>query len=192
VFQSLCTIDQGVLDGIPTALYVCSPDGAVLRFNRQAVELWGRSPQSGRQATFGGAFRLYRLDGRPLAPADGPMGVALRTGEPQRDNEVVIERPDGSRIIVLVNIELLRGPGGELEGAIAAFQDITGRKRIEDALASRVDEQAALYQFSNQLQRATSFVDIHEAALDAITRALRCQRASVLLRDDAGQMRFVA
>jgi len=192
VFQSLCTIDQGVLDGIPTALYVCSPDGAVLRFNRQAVELWGRSPQSGRQATFGGAFRLYRLDGRPLALADGPMGVALRTGEPQRDNEVVIERPDGSRIIVLVNIEVLRGPSGELEGAIAAFQDITGRKRIEDALASRVGEQAALYQFSNQLRRATSFVDIHEAALDAITRALRCQRASVLLRDDAGQMRFVA
>ena len=129
MFQSLCTIDQGVLDGIPTALYVCSPDGAVLRFNRQAVELWGRSPQSGRQATFGGAFRLYRLDGRPLALADGPMGVALRTGEPQQDNEVVIERADGSRIIVLVNIELLRSPGGELEGG-------TG-ERVLDPLASR-------------------------------------------------------
>jgi hypothetical protein len=120
------------------------------------------------------------------------MGVALRTGEPQRDNEVVIERPDGSRIIVLVNVELLRSPGGELEGAIASFQDITGRKRIEEALASRVDEQAALYQFSNQLQRATSFADIHEAALDAIIRALRCQRASILLGDEAGKMRFVA
>jgi hypothetical protein len=120
------------------------------------------------------------------------MGVALRTGEPQRDNEVVIERPDGSRIIVLVNVELLRSPGGELEWAIASFQDITGRKRIEEALASRVDEQAALYQFSNQLQRATSFADIHEAALDAIIRALRCQRASILLGDEAGKMRFVA
>ena len=121
---------------MPTALYVCSPDGAVLRFNRQAVALWGRSPQSRPQATFGGALRLYRLDGRPLALRDGPMGVALRTGEPQRDNEVVIERPDGSRIIVLVNVELLRSPGGELEGAIASFQDITGRKRIEEALAA--------------------------------------------------------
>jgi hypothetical protein len=41
---------------MPTALYVCSPDGAVLRFNRQAVELWGRSPQSRPQATFGVRF----------------------------------------------------------------------------------------------------------------------------------------
>jgi PAS domain S-box-containing protein len=191
-FQSLCVIDQAVLDGIPTAFYVCSPDGAVRRFNCRAAELWGRSLDHGPQAMFGGAFKLYRLDGHPLARGDGPMGVALRTGQPRRDDEVVIERPDGSRIVVLVNIELLRSPTGELEGAVASFQDITGRKRVEEALASRVDEQAALYEFSNQLQRATSFADIHESALDAIIRALRCQRASILLRDAAGQMRFVA
>jgi PAS domain S-box-containing protein len=192
VFQSLCTIDQDVLDGIPAALYVCSPDGAVLRFNRRAVELWGRSPDQGPQATFGGALKLYQLNGRPLALGEGPMGLALRTGEPRRDDEVFIERPDGSRIIVLVNIELLRSPSGELEGAVASFQDITGRKRIEEALASRVNEQAALFEFNNQLQRATSFADIYEAALNAIIRALRCQRASILLRDAAGEMRFVA
>jgi PAS domain-containing protein len=83
--MSLCTIDQAVLDGIPAALYVCSPDGAVLRFNRRAVELWGQSPDHGPQATFGGALKLYQLNGRPLALGDGPMGVALRTGEPRRD-----------------------------------------------------------------------------------------------------------
>jgi PAS domain S-box-containing protein len=192
VFLSLCAIDQAALDGIPAALYVCSPDGAVVRFNSRAEELWGRSPARAPQMKFGGAFKLYRLDGHPLALGDGPMGVALRTGEPRRDDEVVIERPDGSRIVVLVSVELLRTPGGELEGAVASFQDITGRKRIEEALASRVDEQAALYEFSNQLQRATSFADIHEAALDAIIRALRCQRASILLRDAAGRMRFIA
>jgi len=191
-FRSLCAIDQAVLDGIPAAFYVCSPDGTIRRFNGRAVELWGRSPDQGPQAMFGGALKLYHLDGRPLARHDGPMGVALRTSTPRRDDEVVIERPDGSRIIVLVNIELLRSPTGELEGAVASFQDITGRKRIQEALASRVDEQAALYEFSNQLQRATSFADIHEAALDAIIRALRCQRASILLRDAGGEMRFVA
>jgi hypothetical protein len=191
-FQSLCAIDQAVLDGIPTAFYVCSPDATIRRFNCRAVELWGRSPDQGPQAMFGGAFRLYRLDGHPLALCDGPMGVALRSGKPRRDDEVIIERPDGSRIIVLVNIELLRNPIGELEGAVASFQDITGRKRVEEALASRVDEQAALYEFSNQLQRATSFADIHESGLDAIIRALRCQRASILLRDAGGTMRFVA
>jgi PAS domain S-box-containing protein len=192
VFQSLCAIDQAALDGIPAALYVCSPDGAIVRFNSRAEELWGRSPASAPPMMFGGALKLYRLDGRPLTHGDGPMGVALRSGEPRRDDEVIIGRPDGSRIIVLVNVELLRTPGGELEGAVASFQDISGRKRIEEALNSRVDEQAALYEFSNQLQRATSFTDIHEAALDAIVRALRCQRASILLRDAAGDMRFVA
>jgi signal transduction histidine kinase/ActR/RegA family two-component response regulator len=50
----------------------------------------------------------------------------------------------------------------------------------------------ALYRLADHLQQARSRADIYEAALEAIVTALPCDRASILLFDDAGAMRFVA
>ena len=49
-----------------------------------------------------------------------------------------------------------------------------------------------LFRFTDRLFRARSLADICEAALDAIREALGCERASVLIFDDAHVMRFVA
>jgi PAS domain S-box-containing protein len=51
---------------------------------------------------------------------------------------------------------------------------------------------AALYQFTDRLFRARSRKDVYNSALDAIQSTLNCARASILLFDDAGVMRFVA
>lgn len=59
-------------------------------------------------------------------------------------------------------------------------------------LAERVQRQVALYQFVDRLHRAKSPSEIHEAGLDTVLQALRCDRAAVLLFDTAGVMRFVA
>jgi PAS domain S-box-containing protein len=61
-----------------------------------------------------------------------------------------------------------------------------------EALARRVAEQAALYEFTDRLFRATTRHETYGAALDAIIRALGCSRASILLFDDSGKMGFVA
>ena len=44
---------------------------------------------------------------------------------------MLIERPDGSRVTVLVNIRPLKNDRGEVTGAINCFYDITERKRHE-------------------------------------------------------------
>lgn len=51
-----------------------------------------------------------------------------------RDAEVLIERPDGSRITVVVNIRPNKNQRGEVIGAIDCFYDITQRKLTEEAL----------------------------------------------------------
>src|SRR5687768_8811180 len=61
----------------------------------------------------------------------------------------------------------------------------------EQALARRSEEQAALFRFSERLQYAASLPDVYDASLDAILAALACERASILLFDDSGVMRFV-
>ena len=65
-------------------------------------------------------------------------------------------------------------------------------KEAHAAIAKRAEEQAALYQFTDKLYRAASLDDIYDAAFHAIAKALRCYRASILLFDELGVMRFVA
>ncbi|BCG70711.1 hypothetical protein MesoLj113a_18690 [Mesorhizobium sp. 113-1-2] len=61
-----------------------------------------------------------------------------------------------------------------------------------DKLTARLDELSALYVLTDRLYRAKSSHEAFEAGLDAIRDGLGCQRASMLLFDEAGVMRFVA
>ncbi|HWY40647.1 MAG TPA: transporter substrate-binding domain-containing protein [Chthoniobacterales bacterium] len=123
---------------MPVAVYVCDTSGIIQSYNNRAVELWGRDPKPGDTAQrYCASLRLYSPDGSLVPHEESKMAEALRTGVPAHDLEVVIERPDGSRITVLVNIVPLRNGKGELVGAMNCFQDITERKRVEEALRAR-------------------------------------------------------
>lgn len=69
---------------------------------------------------------------------------------------------------------------------------ITDASHVVESLAKQADQQGALYALTDRLFRAQSVNDIYNAALDAIIRALGCERASILLFDEAGTMKFVA
>src|SRR5690606_22561644 len=68
-----------------------------------------------------------------------PMAVALREGREFRAQSVTIERPDGSRTHVLVNIDPIRDAQGRVVGAINAFHDIT--ELMQTQLARRESEE---------------------------------------------------
>jgi two-component system CheB/CheR fusion protein len=71
------------------------------------------------------------VSGHPLANFTAPLHDVLTSGEPVVDRELAIERPDGSRIDVLLNITPLRDLAGRISGAVNIVQDITARKRVE-------------------------------------------------------------
>ena len=62
------------------------------------------------------------------------LAEVLQTGRAIRDEEVTVQRTDGERIVVLLNIDPLINSQGKLVGAINCFQDVTERKRVLDAL----------------------------------------------------------
>jgi PAS domain-containing protein len=124
-----------LVEVMPVAVYVCDTAGIIQNYNRRAVELWGCAPQLGDPAQrYCGSLRLYTPDGTLVPHQESKMAEVLRTGIEARDLEVVIERPDRSRITVLVNIVPLRDRAGDLIGAMNCFQDITDRKSAEEAL----------------------------------------------------------
>ncbi len=124
-----------LMEMLPAAVYTCdAPSGVITYYNRRAAELWRRAPAIGdTDQRFCGSLRLFRPDGKALPHAETPMAQVLDGGAPVRNQEVVIERPDGSRITVLVNIDSITNASGETIGAINVFEDITDLKRAEQA-----------------------------------------------------------
>jgi PAS domain S-box-containing protein len=132
--QQAFEVPARLFEQLPFAVYVCDRDGVVLRYNRRAAELWGRSPKlRDPDERFCGSYRMFRPDGSLLPHHQCPMADVLRTGVSVREQEVHIERPDGSRGIALVDIEAVKDSSGNIVGAVNCFQDITERKRSEEA-----------------------------------------------------------
>jgi signal transduction histidine kinase/ABC-type amino acid transport substrate-binding protein len=149
---------------MPVAVYTCDTSGTIQSYNRRAVELWGREPGAADTAQrYCGSLRLYSPDGTLVPHEESKMAEVLRTGIEARDLEVVIERPDASRILVMVNIAPLRSGEGELIGAINCFTDITERKQAETAL---LDSAAQLRAVSRRL------VDLQESERRQLSREL--------------------
>jgi PAS domain S-box-containing protein len=113
---------------LPTATYMCDADGYITICNAAAIDLWGREPAPGRER-WCGSHRLHRPDGTPLPVAESPMAVALKTGKAVRGQEIIVERPDGSRRNVLPYPEPLRAVDGTVLGVVTMQLDITEQKR---------------------------------------------------------------
>jgi PAS domain S-box-containing protein len=79
-------------------------------------------------------MRLWLPDGTLLPHDQTPMAEALKSGISSRNREVTIERPDGSRVVLSVNIDPLLDAHGNRCGAINVFEDITEAKRAEENL----------------------------------------------------------
>ena len=85
-----------------------------------------------------------------------------------------------------------KSAAGNITGWIASIRDLTDSKRTQDSLAESLRREQVLHRFVDRLHRAESDTMVYEAALDSILRGLRCNRASILLFDEAAVMRFVA
>jgi PAS domain S-box-containing protein len=130
-----------LFESSPAAVYSIDAAGVIQDFNRCAAELWGRSPALGdTDERFCGSHKMFRPDGTFMPHDQCPM-AQVASGEvlEVRNGEVTIERPDGSRITVIVNIRPLTGPRGEIVGAINCFYDITERSRMERLLQHQAE-----------------------------------------------------
>src|SRR5262245_37389235 len=123
-----------VLSLMPTAVYICDVQGRITFYNPRAETLWGRKPfLNDDNEKFCGSFRLWSLAGAEIPREQSPMATALKTGCGVLDEEVMIDRPDRSKINARITIKTLHDKQGITTGAIAVFQDTSYWKVTEES-----------------------------------------------------------
>lgn len=130
-----------LLDNLPAGAYLCDPEGLITYFNQRAVELWGREPKLyNPQDRFCGSFKLFLPDGTPIIHEHCWMALAIRNQRAYNGEEIIIERPDGSRITALAHASPVHDDNGALLGAMNVLVDISEQKRAAQVLLQSKEE----------------------------------------------------
>ena len=85
------------------------------------------------------------------------MAEALRTGDPQRDIEFVLEQPSGRLVRVRANVDPVTDDAGSVTGAIGCFSEITPEQGLlwqsiisdRERAAEYADRLASIVEFSD-------------------------------------------
>jgi PAS domain S-box-containing protein len=140
-----------VLQALPAAIYVTDAEGRITYYNEAAVELWGYRPPLG-DSRWCGSWRLYHLDGTPMAHDACPMALAIKENRSITGMEAYAERPDGSRVRFMPFPKPLHDESGALIGAVNMLVDVTERRSTEDRVAQ-------------DLQRLVAIIESNEDAI---------------------------
>ena len=124
-------LNHPVLKALPVAIYTCDANGYIRMYNRAAAELWGREPEPGKEA-WCGSWKLFHPDGRPFPFDECPMAMVLKNGFVIPNQEIIIQRPDGSKRTVIPHPKAIMNDKGRIIGAVNMLVDITSRKNAED------------------------------------------------------------
>jgi PAS domain S-box-containing protein len=175
-----------IVTGAEDAIVSKTLEGVVTSWNPAAESMFGYSAQE--------------AIGRPITMIIPPdrlheereILARLKRGERTEHFETIRLHKSGRLIPVSVTVSPVRDTSGRVIGASKIARDRTEQQRAYEALRATVRGLEALYRLADRVGRAADRGQVHEAALDAITAAMGVERASILLFDAEGALRFVA
>jgi PAS domain S-box-containing protein len=129
-----------IFETSPIATTVLDTDGRIIRANGRAEEILGltESDIAGR-AYDDPEWRIFDRDGDPIPSSELPFARVLDTGEPVHDYVHGIERADGERVWLSINMAPIHDEAGDIEYLVAALNDITERLAREKRLEQQFD-----------------------------------------------------
>jgi PAS domain S-box-containing protein len=173
-------------DTAPVMIWVTDTHDANLYFNRPWLEFTGRGMEPG---LVGGWLEAVHPDDRAAALTTRAAAVDER--KPYR-MEFRLRRHDGAwRWVLNHGIPRIDGSGRFL-GYIGSMVDITDRRQTLEDLHGSLEQLAAIYDVSDVTGKARDLEHIYRSALTGLRRATGAHRASILLFDPDGVMRFKA
>ena len=100
--------------------------------NQEAERILGMSPEPGSTLVEYHQVAIYRrTDGKQYEEHDRPLARALDRGEVIRAEEILLNRPDGRTLTILVNATPIYADDGSVVSAVAVIQDMTPLEEME-------------------------------------------------------------
>lgn len=165
---------RGLIQPLQAAIYTCDKEGRVSFYNEAAAALWGREPEVGKDL-WCGSWRIYQPDGSPLPLNACPMAVTIREGRPAHGQEIIIERPDGSRSYVLPYPDPLYDESGAMIGAVNFLVDLTERRQSEEQWRQQARVLETVNQINASLAAELNLEKLIQAVTDAATEVSGAQ-----------------
>ncbi|MFL5761063.1 MAG: ATP-binding protein [Thermomicrobiales bacterium] len=132
-----------VIGTMPEAVVISAPpDGRVVGFNAAAEEILGPLSSAEDKLEVPNRLKLLSADGEDQAQL--PYVQALKTGEVVSGVELLVTRPDGREMPVLVSAAPIREPDGAIAAVVTVLRDIAALKeasRIKDEFVSVVSHE---------------------------------------------------
>lgn len=175
-----------------------APSGRIVLTNPALEEIVGYAPRASPDVASYAAWPGYHPDGRRYRAEEWPVARALLYGEQVRGEECRFRRGDGTMTWLRIDAAPIRGPEGEIIGAIETIVDISREKRAEEEqrflaevgaiLGSSLDLQTMLEGLAQVVvSRATDLCGVY--LLDESARELR---RPVLVHRDPARAALVA
>ncbi|MFL5909632.1 MAG: PAS domain S-box protein [Gaiellaceae bacterium] len=145
---------SALLESLSDPVLACDAEGTMVLANQSARTILGSSGDPVPAEEWTVRCPIYRPDGTQVTRReDLPLAHALE-GEDVRDVRLEV-RPNGRRRIMSVSGGPVRGPRGEIRGAVIVMREITARValddrlRLESAVAANVADGIALIRASD-------------------------------------------
>ncbi len=155
-----------ILKLVPVGIIILeNPSGKITYANNRAVELYGANPVGLEMHNHSTKImKLFKPNGELYPPEKLPANRALK-GEKIVNDEAIIERPDGSRILVSSASAPLTDVKGVIIGSVAIFEDITEKRELEKKLDLHVEHlENLVLQQVEQLKNAERLSAIGQTA----------------------------
>ncbi|MFO0573212.1 MAG: GAF domain-containing protein [Polyangia bacterium] len=194
--QVLASQDRNLLEAIlhhsPHGILVSDAQGRLTLHNRAAERIWAGSA-SCEDITDWTRYRAFHPDGRPFGPGDWSMARCLLNGEVVPAEEVLIQRFDGTRGVLLGSCAPIRGPGGEIAGALSVFADITEMKQMAAAEREARERVMRLQSIMAALCEAALPVDVARIVATEMSAILGADQGVVLVpSEDSATLRLLS
>ncbi|MEZ4671383.1 MAG: GAF domain-containing protein [Anaerolineae bacterium] len=180
---------RSVLETMPTGIILLDPHTLIpIQANLQAGALLGK-PVDYSQPFVTEYYNIIRTGtDLPYPPEEMPVYLAAANGESAFTDDAAIVHEDGEQTDLLLNAAPIRDSRNNIIAIVAAFQNISNLRGLENTLQNSLREQIALYEATRSLSEA---VDIDEA-LDATVTQLAMVAVMdgfiVALDDDTGHL----
>jgi PAS domain S-box-containing protein len=137
---------RSVIAAMQDGILVVDADGSIRACNGSAERILGLSGEQIRGRTaLDPRWRAIHEDGSPFPAETFPVVVTLSTGQPCSNIIMGVYKLDGALTWISINSEpLFEADGATLGGVVASFEDITERRRTEEALHQAATELAFL------------------------------------------------